>query len=102
MSILKSLKLGVGCLTAGIGQILLSCLSLGIHLFTIYTAFSLSGIFGGILTIFFPPLSEIAWFIILWIKFGFLNIYTYTVLGYIVIVLLSLGGMYLASSSLED
>jgi len=97
LSILKSLKLGVGCLTAGIGQILLSCLSLGIHLFTIYTAFSLSGIFGG-----FPPLSEIAWFIILWIKFGFLNIYTYTVLGYIVIVLLSLGGMYLASSSLED
>ena len=102
MSFFRSLKTGVGCLTVGIGQILLSCLSIGIHLFTIFIVFSIGGIFFGILTIFFPLLSEIIWFIVLWAKFGFFNIFTYAILGYVVIMLVTIGGMHLVYSGSKD
>lgn len=101
MSFIKKTLAGIGCLTAGIGQILLICLSLGIHFYTIYISFYLGGVLWGILTIFLPPLSEIFWFIILWAKCGFFNTYTYAILAYIALILMTLFGTYLISSASE-
>jgi hypothetical protein len=41
------------------------------HLWTVYIAYSFTGVFGGIVSFFFPVFSEIYWGYSAWKEFGF-------------------------------
>ncbi len=79
-----SIKEGAGCALVGIAYPVIGILGLIIHIWTIVIAYTVSGLIGAIITLIFPVLSQIYWFIKVWSFAGtILNLYCIAILAYV-------------------
>ena len=61
-----------------------------IHLYTIYIAYSVSGVFAALLSLVFPVLSQAYWFFAAWnITGDFINEYSVFLLSYLLLFLIT-------------
>jgi hypothetical protein len=82
----------------------LNILGVVIHIYTIVTAFTFSGLFGAIITLFVPVIGQIYWFFSIWSAIGLDNLFCITILSYIglwIIVLIGFAIMKKNNSELE-
>ena len=88
-NIIKKTIYGVGMFLAGFGLVILQIFSLIIHIYTIVISFTVSGIWGAIITLCMPVLSEIYWFFTISFRaHTIFNTYCLTIIGYLVTLLL--------------
>lgn len=81
---MASIKEGTGCALVGIAYPVIGILGLIIHIWTIVIAYNVSGLIGAIVTLIFPVLSQIYWFIKVWSFAGtVLNFYCIAILAYV-------------------
>ena len=88
---------GVGIM--GIAGITVSILGLVIHVWTIVIAFSVSGLLAAVLTLVFPVVSEIFWFIDIGSNLGFDTTYCVSIIAYVALFgIMILGGVMVESN----
>jgi len=79
-----SIKEGAGCALVGIAYPAIGILGLIIHVWTIVIAYTVSGLIGAIVTLIFPVMAQIYWFIKVWGFAGtILNLYCIAILAYV-------------------
>lgn len=93
-----SMRENVGGGIMGLAGITASILGLVIHVWTIVIAFSASGLFAAVLTLVFPVLSEIYWFLGIGSNFGFGATYCLAIMAYVGLFgVMFLGAMIISS-----
>jgi len=85
---MKNIILKIGEILGGLMIFLFYVLGAGlgtiIHIWTIVVAYNVSGIFAAMMTVWFPILAQIYWFIRIWSMVGtVINKYCLAILGYI-------------------
>lgn len=93
-----SVKENVGGGIMGLAWITASIVGLVIHVWTIVIAFSIKGLFGAVLTLVFPVLSEIFWFFKVGNHVGYDTTYCVAIMAYVGLVILAFVGAMIASS----
>ena len=78
-----SVKEVVGGGIMGLAWVAASILGLVIHVWTIVLAFSVSGLFAGVLTLIFPGLSEAYWFFAIGSNVGYGTVYCVSIMAYV-------------------
>lgn len=82
----KDLRTGVGCALLGTAQIGAAFLGMALHLWTVVIAFGAKGFLGGIVTLIFPLIAQVYWFISLWSVTGTIaNPYCLAVIAYLLL-----------------
>ena len=74
-------NIGVGIM--GLAWLAASVLGLVIHVWTIIIAFSIKGLFAAVVTLIFPFLSELYWFIKVGSNIGYNTTYCISIMAYI-------------------
>ena len=93
-----SIKENVGGGIMVLALIVASILGLIVHVLTIVIAFSVSGLFAAILTLIFPVLSEIYWFLKVGSNVGFGTTYCVSIMAYVGLFGVGFLGVMIASS----
>jgi hypothetical protein len=93
-----SIRENVGGGIMVLALIVASILGLIVHVLTIVIAFSVSGLFAAILTLIFPVLSEIYWFLKVGSNVGFGTTYCVSIMAYVGLFGVGFLGVMIASS----
>ncbi len=94
------IKEGTGCAIVGIAYPIMGILGLVIHVWTIVIAFIASGLIGAVITLIFPVLAQIYWFIKVWNMAGsVMNMYCLAIIAYIVCWIIMIIGFSMIDSS---
>jgi len=93
-----SIRENVGGGIMVLALIVASILGLIVHVLTIVIAFSVSGLFAAILTLIFPVLSEIYWFLKVGSNVGFGTTYCVSIMTYVGLFGVGFLGVMIASS----
>jgi hypothetical protein len=97
---MTNVKEGTGYALVGAAYTGMGILSLIIHIWTIVIAYITSGLLGGIITLVFPVVAQIFWFIKIWSATGtVMNAYCLAILGFIACWVIMFIGMALVSDS---
>lgn len=93
-----SIRENVGGGIMVLALVVASILGLVVHVLTIVIAFSVSGLFAAILTLIFPVLSEIYWFLKVGSNVGFGTTYCVSIMAYVGLFGVGALGVMIASS----
>ena len=95
---MKRILAASGCALASVVYPLMMLLGAAIHVWTIVIAFETSGLVTAIFSAALPVLAQLYWGVLISIATGtFANVYCVTLVAYVVLWLLMVGGMMLTS-----